>query len=164
MGCGSGSTTVEQPEIVTPVVVHPTDVNVTIIIEEVVEEIPVEEVPGGDVNETDIDYFEGLTTSYDMSDLTCRGGDVIMTMLFKTHKDIDEFAFMLSHTVDGSLIDFSNVNVVVGKSVTKITDTIYVEKNKTNDIVRHGISVSYYDDEVTKLSNHYFDIPVCKKK
>ncbi len=157
IGCDGGSTTVEPAKVTiepTEVTVLPAEVNVTVIIEDAVP-VPLPE---------DVAMFDGLTVSYDMSEVNCKGGEVGLTMLFKSDDAIDEFSFILSHTVNGGLVDFSNVNVNVGAAVTRVSDTIYIGKNKTDEPIRHGLSISYYDEEVRRLSNHYFDVPVCEDK
>ncbi len=144
-GCSGGGDTTVQPATA-PITVMPS----TVIIKEVE---PTKEVNG--------ELFEGVRVSYDKSRVGCEGGQVDLTMSFKNNDEIDPFSFILEHNVDGSIVEFSNVNVGSETAITSLTDTIYIEPNGTDGVIRHGLIVNYYGAQIEKISSHYFDQPTC---
>jgi len=101
--------------------------------------------------------FDGLNVAYDSSDLNCSGGEIHLTMTYKTDENIDPFSFLLEHSLNDLPIDFSNVNVDDTSAVTRVTDTITIDEPG-----EHGLAVVYYGEEVILLSNHLFVLGECE--
>ncbi len=170
VGCGSdaGTTYVEPTPV--EIVVEAPIVNVEIPAAPVAP-APVVEVIIIENNETNEEIpegyepiaFEGLRVAYDVKDVNCSGGEAGLIMTFKADNNIDIYSFILEHSIDSDLVDFSNVNVIENGGIIKLTDTLYITENKGDTVLRHSMSVKYYGEEIQVVSNHYFDQGVCVK-
>ncbi len=149
IGCGGGSTATSVDPTPVEVIVEPAPVEVVVVLPE-------------DPQPESEEIFKGVRVAYDTSDLTCKGGSVRMTMTMKRNDLIDSFSFIVEHGVDGNTF-LSSPNINSEGEFLILVDMIYIEKNKSEEIKRHTLSLYYYGEEVERLTGHYFDQEACEK-